>query len=89
MPPPFLLVLIPGAHDKRSGQLQCCYIYIIIPFSKVGAVSLVMTSDVLFPYKVRAFGGKLSQKSSEAPVSGSPLMIHRSGSHLTWYERLA
>ena len=43
----------------------------------------------IFPYKVRAFGGKLGQKSSEALVSGSPLMIHRSGFYLTRYELLA
>ena len=35
----------------------------------------------VFPYKVREFGGKLGQKSSEAPISGSPLMIHRSDSY--------
>ena len=62
------------------------HIYGKVQFSKVGAVSLV---TYVFPYKVRAFGGKLGQKSSEAPVSGSPLMIHRSGSYLTWYECLA
>ena len=61
-------------------------IYGKVQFSKVGAVSLVM---YVFPYKVRAFGGKLGQKSSEAPVSGSPLMIHHLGSYLTRYELLA
>ena len=64
-------------------------IYGKVQLSKVGVVSLVMTSDV--PYKVRKFGGKLGQKSSEALVSGSPLMIHRSGSYLSmsaWLEQL-
>ena len=64
-------------------------IYGKVQFSKVGAVSIMMTVTYVFPYKVRAFGGKLGQKSSEAPVSGSPLMIHRSGSYLTRYELLA